>query len=209
MERFTKTFPLILLLLLLFIGAYLLYFFLFQGKEEKLASLTQEIKQKGDMVLQLNRLVKEKVESQPKQDDLEKEMTALPIWDNTEQLILEFKKSEGKTGVSLTNVQFQNSDLNRLNEYGGSPTPLFPNVKEVQVNMMVTGTYTSIHAFLEEIEKSPRFMIINSVNFGTAATGGENLLQGTKLTASIQLSAYYDPSNRDLVSPKWREYPLP
>lgn len=202
MQEKNKT-MLILLLLLFFVGAFLLYWFYYQGSLHALADIEQQVKQKGDSVALLTKTVNAKKEEIPTTTDLEKDLAALPIWDNTEQLVMELRGGELRSGVTLTDITFQPSDVNRLGQYGEN----FPTVKEVSISLHVTGTYEAIKAFLAQVEASPRRMMVDSFAYDRGENNGAE--QNGTMVATITMTAYYDPANGVMVDPKWLQYPFP
>lgn len=200
------------LLLLFFILLFLVYQFYYQGKAGEEATLDQKLKEKRDAVALIAKTVRAKQQEIPTTQDLEEELIALPVWDNTEQIILQLREGEKAAGVSLQEMNVQLSDTNRLSQYMGGQEALFPTVKEIQINLNAEGSLAQIKAFLDRVEKSPRTMMVDTLSFGTGnGKGGAAAAPqaGGTLFASISLTAYYDPTNAAMVDPKWLQYPFP
>lgn len=113
-------------------------------------------------------------------------LTALPQSDSADQLVLDLRIVGARSQATLRNVDFNLSGINEISLMTGSSQGVYPFIKEVKMNAEVEGDYEQIYAWMEELERLPRIMKVDSFRFQQPS--GTN----TEITANIVFTAYYE-----------------
>ncbi|MDI4644323.1 type 4a pilus biogenesis protein PilO [Cohnella hashimotonis] len=127
---------------------------------------------------------------------------ALPLSDNTEQMLLDLKKISQATGVALLNATFSASDTNQLQSMlGGEQTP-YASVGELKTAVAIEGTYDRLLEWVGALQKLERLVSVD--NFAIAKPAAADL--GKAMTLNVNFTAYFDPSYRNLVDEELLPY---
>ncbi|SDX96413.1 hypothetical protein [Paenibacillus sp. CF384] len=206
MEQLTKNRSLtVLLLALLFLVLFVIYTYLLKPSTDKIANQQIEIESLNNQYSLLSNKLAEKKKAS---DEYSKSAVqlALPLWDNTEQLLLDLQQIESVTGTETLTASFtpdleegqsiagENSDTNEGTT--DSINPLGPNVKKLKVASVIKGSYSNVLRYIEELQKLPRLITVDS--FDVAKTGSINA-SSKPISANIVYTAYFDPSYKPLV----------
>lgn len=113
-------------------------------------------------------------------------LTALPQSDSADQLVLDLRLVGARSQATLRNVDFNLSGINEISLMTGSSQGVYPFIKEVKMNAEVEGDYEQIYAWMEELERLPRIMKVDSFRF-QQPSGTQ-----TEITANIVFTAYYE-----------------
>lgn len=120
---------------------------------------------------------------------------ALPLSDNTEQMLLDLKSVSQANGVALLNATFSASGGNQLQSMlGGEQTP-YATVGELKTAVAIEGTYDRLLAWIEGLQRLPRLISVD--NFAIAQPAPADM--GKSMTLNVNFTAYFDSSYRDLV----------
>ncbi|WP_308637903.1 type 4a pilus biogenesis protein PilO [Paenibacillus silvisoli] len=196
----------VLLIALLFLILFAVYTYILQPTNSKITDQQTEIERLDSQFKLLSTKLAEKKQAS---DDLSKESVqkALPLWDNTEQLLLDLQTIESTTGAETLTATFtpDASDAQSGNagdegtaasENSQSDSPYGPNVKQLKVASVIKGSYSSILQYVEELQKLSRLITIDS--FDVAKPSGNDT--NKPLSANIVYTAYFDPSYKSLVT---------
>ncbi|MDG0790648.1 type 4a pilus biogenesis protein PilO [Cohnella ginsengisoli] len=127
---------------------------------------------------------------------------ALPLSDNTEQMLLDLKSVSQATGVALLNATFSASDSNQLQSVlGGEQTP-YASVGELKTAVAIEGTYDRLLQWVGALQKLPRLVSVD--NFAIAKPSAADM--GKAMTLNVNFTAYFDPSYRNLVDEELLPY---
>ncbi|MFC3801966.1 type 4a pilus biogenesis protein PilO [Cohnella sp. GCM10012308] len=127
---------------------------------------------------------------------------ALPLSDNTEQMLLDLKKISQATGVAMLNATFSASDSNQLQSMlGGEQTP-YASVGELKTAVAIEGTYDRLLEWVGALQKLERLVSVD--NFAIAKPAPADL--GKAMTLNVNFTAYFDPSYRNLVDEELLPY---
>jgi Tfp pilus assembly protein PilO len=181
--------------IILFVGLIAFYYLGYQSSNKDVSTQKSDI---ASMNQQINILIKKTAERKANlanfpQDDVQ---AALPLWDNTEQLTLDLYKTSQSTNVELNNLSYTISDINQLQVLFGSGKPVLPGVKEVKITLVLNGTYNHIYDWIKAVQKLPRLISINGFNLEKPLA---DRVTENKISANLTISAYFDPSYKDLV----------
>lgn len=113
-------------------------------------------------------------------------LTALPQSDSADQLVLDLRLVGARSQATLRNVDFNLSGINEIFLMTGSSQGVYPFIKEVKMNAEVEGNYEQIYAWMQELERLPRIMKVDSFRF-QQPSGTQ-----TEITANIVFTAYYE-----------------
>lgn len=127
---------------------------------------------------------------------------ALPLSDNTEQMLLDLKSVSQATGVALLNATFSASDSNQLQSMlGGEQTP-YASVGELKTAVAIEGTYDRLLQWVGALQKLPRLVSVD--NFALAKPSAADM--GKPMTLNVNFTAFFDPSYRNLVDEELLPY---
>ncbi|MGO4181903.1 hypothetical protein AB4Z45_17415 [Paenibacillus sp. MCAF9] len=174
----------ILAIMLMFLILLVSYVTMLQPAYKKLGD-------KKDQVVQLQKtteLLTKALSNKKEKGKLpEQEIQAtLPLWDNTEQMIVSLKEIGLSTQTKLSSVSFSVSETNQLNTLIGTKEPMYPSVKELKTQLVIQGSYEQIRSWLVEVQKLPRLVIVDNIRYSMAISGS--------ISAEISITAFFDPS---------------
>ncbi|RIX54047.1 hypothetical protein D3P08_07280 [Paenibacillus nanensis] len=152
----------------------------FKEVEEQKRQVAQ-LEEQNAMLQKVLANKKEKTKDLP--DDVQK---ALPLWDNTEQMVVSMKELAAATNTSLSSISFSVSDTNQIQAIAGGSEPLFPTVGELKVQTVIQGAYSEVRGWLVELQKLPRVVNVDSVRYSVGASG--------EMSAEVNFTGYYDPT---------------
>ncbi len=73
----------------------------------------------------------------------------------------------------------------------------FDAFPHLSIHFEVAGSYSSLRAFIAELERSKQFIVLDSVNLtsieSTAGEGGQNVAAGAGINLAINMTAYFQP----------------
>ncbi|CAI6041126.1 type 4a pilus biogenesis protein PilO [Cohnella sp. JJ-181] len=127
---------------------------------------------------------------------------ALPLSDNTEQMLLDLKSVSQATGVALLNATFSQSDTNQLQGMLGGEQSPYASVGELKTAVAIEGTYDRLLQWIGALQKLPRLVSVD--NFAIAKPAQADM--GKSMTLNVNFTAYFDPSYRDLVDEELLPY---
>ncbi len=93
------------------------------------------------------------------------------------QLTLDVHKILGEAGMGTTGFQYEYLDMRE--EY----------LRRVNVSFQVSGTYPALKRLLDEVEKFPKFLMIDRVDFTNSFD------EGNRIELRIVMAGYYDKSS--------------
>lgn len=151
----------------------------------------------NEQKLEMTRIEKETAILQSKVDEMKgtdgsgelsaaESLTALPQSDSADQLVLDLRLVGARSQAILKNVDFNLSGINEIFLMTGSSQGVYPFIKEVKMNAEVEGNYEQIYAWMEELERLPRLMKVDTFRF-QQPSGTQ-----TEITANIVFTAYYE-----------------
>ncbi|WP_336771606.1 GspMb/PilO family protein [Paenibacillus sp. MMO-58] len=179
----------LIVMMLLFLVLLLLYVVLLQPSSSKLSDQKKLAEQSQ---LQLNALqasvTKQEEGSGLAEQDIQ---AALPLWDNSEQLVVMLKSLSLQTGAKINSATVDLPGENKLNTLSGSADPLYPTVKEVNVHVSLLGTYAQVKSWMAQLQQQKRLIVINDFTLQQTDSGMN--------TTELSFTAYFDPSYKSLL----------
>ncbi|WP_127496909.1 GspMb/PilO family protein [Paenibacillus glycanilyticus] len=179
----------LIVIMVLFLVLLLLYVVLLQPSSSKLSDQKKLAEQSQ---LQLNALqasvTKQEEGSGLAEQDIQ---AALPLWDNSEQLVVTLKSLSVQTGAKINSATVDLPDENKLNALSGSADPLYPTVKEVNVHVSLLGTYAQVKSWMAQLQQQKRLIVINDFTLQQTDSGMN--------TTELSFTAYFDPSYKSLL----------
>ncbi|WP_435170857.1 GspMb/PilO family protein [Paenibacillus glycanilyticus] len=179
----------LIVIMVLFLVLLLLYVVLLQPSSSKLSNQKKLAEQSQ---LQLNALqasvTKQEEGSGLAEQDIQ---AALPLWDNSEQLVVTLKSLSLQTGAKINSATVDLPDENKLNALSGSADPLYPTVKEVNVHVSLLGTYAQVKSWMAQLQQQKRLIVINDFTLQQTDSGMN--------TTELSFTAYFDPSYKSLL----------
>lgn len=174
----------ILGVIMMFLILLVVFSTLLQPTYKKISSQNEEL----DRLKFQSGLLQKALDNKKEKGNLPEEevQAALPLWDNTEQLVVSLKDIGQKTETKLTTVSFNVTDNNGIHTIIGSESPVYPNVKEVKVQAVVEGSYDGIRSWIVQMQKQERLIVIDSVRYSIPVGG--------LTSAEIAFTSYFDPS---------------
>jgi len=107
--------------------------------------------------------------------------TAVPDQDASEQLLTALEQVSNKSRTRLANIEFQQILPGDAGNSVGVPVGI--QAGQVQMNAEIEGGYAQIHEWMNQLQKMPRLVTIDSFSF-------EQPYQPI-LTAKVTFTAYY------------------
>ncbi|MBP3966850.1 hypothetical protein [Paenibacillus lignilyticus] len=207
MEQLTKNRSLsVLLVAVLFLALFAIYSYLLKPSADQITDQQAEIERLNN---EYNLLSKKLAEKKEESNEYSKEnvQQALPLWDNTEQLLLDLQQIESSTGGEALTATFtpdrvddqENADTSaseNTDSTTNSSTSFGPNVKQLKVGLVIKGKYADILRYIEELQKLPRLITVDSFDVAKSSS-----LSGDAkpISANLAFTAYFDPSYKSLA----------
>ncbi|WEK53393.1 MAG: type 4a pilus biogenesis protein PilO [Candidatus Cohnella colombiensis] len=184
----------ILGLVLLFLILMVLYVFLINPTSEEIDSKKTEIHS-----LEQNRTLYEKkiVQKQQAGSDFNSNeiQSAIPLWDNTEQLLYDLTKIGEATHTEFRSISFARSENNQLQGIIGGEASQYPSIRELKASIVLDGTYIDIMNWIESMQLLPRLIVIDSFSLEKPDESKMSL----PITVIINFTTYFDNSYADKV----------
>ncbi|UJF35972.1 type 4a pilus biogenesis protein PilO [Paenibacillus hexagrammi] len=179
---------------ILFLVLFAFYYLLLAPSNDKISSQKAEMDTVNKQLQLLNKKISEN--TQQGSSSMKEVQDALPLWDNVEQLTLDLESIKKNTKVAFTSISYSVSDNNNMQQGAKTTAKAAVNssVKEVKVTTSVGGSYDEIIEAITQLQKLPRLITVNTVNFGNLPKDSSR-----KLTVSLTFTAYFDPSYKDKV----------
>lgn len=194
MEQFNKYRPPIVLgVLILFLMLFAFYMLGVQPANKEISAQNAEISQleKEAEILQtkINELKSSATSVDSEQQEL---LAALPKGDDSEGLIVDLWGVSTSSEARLKDVSFILDEANPIQQMTGSAEVLFPTVKQIKMTAVIEGTYTGIRQWMEELQKLPRIVNVDSFNFQQSYEERSANTPESILTANVAFTAYYE-----------------
>ncbi|AIQ26340.1 type 4a pilus biogenesis protein PilO [Paenibacillus sp. FSL H7-0737] len=194
MEQFNKyRSPIVLGVLILFLMLFAFYMLGVQPTNKEISAQNAEISQlqKEAEILQtkINELKSSATSLDSEQQEL---LAALPKGDDSEGLIDDLRAVGMSSQARLKDVSFILDEANSIQQMTGSAEVLFPTVKQIKMTAVIEGTYTGIRQWMEELQKLPRIVNIDSFNFQQSYEERSANTPESILTANVAFTAYYE-----------------
>ncbi|WP_424766780.1 hypothetical protein [Paenibacillus sp. sgz302251] len=167
----------------MFLVLLVVYFALLQPSFNQLSEKKDEVAGLRDQAHLIERALGNKIEKGLLSDELQ---AALPLWDNSEQLVVSMKEIAQSSQTKLSSMSFSISDSNQIQALVGGTEPLYPDVKEIKAQVIVQGSYDQIRSWLVQVQNLPRLIVIDSVRYSMAVSG--------TVAAEISFTGYFDSS---------------
>ncbi|WP_419885358.1 type 4a pilus biogenesis protein PilO [Paenibacillus sp. B-A-8] len=194
MEQFNKyRSPIVLGVLILFLILFAFYMLGVQPTNKEITAQNAEISQfeKEAEILQakINELKSNASSVDSEQQEL---LAALPKGDESEGLIVDLRGVSTSSEARLRDVSFILDEANPIQQMTGSAEVLFPTVKQIKMTAVIEGTYTGIRQWMEELQKLPRIVNVDSFNFQQSYEERSENTPESILTANVAFTAFYE-----------------
>ncbi|WP_375104183.1 type 4a pilus biogenesis protein PilO [Paenibacillus sp. RS8] len=194
MEQFNKyRSPIVLGVLILFLVLFAFYMLGVQPTNKEISAQNAEISQleKEAEILQakINELKSNAASVDSEQQEL---LVALPKGDESEGLIIDLWGVSTSSEARLRDVSFILDEANPIQQMTGSAEVLFPTVKQIKMTAVIEGTYTGIRQWMEELQKLPRIVNVDSFNFQQSYEERSANTPESILTANVAFTAFYE-----------------
>ncbi|SFE97590.1 type IV pilus assembly protein PilO [Paenibacillus catalpae] len=174
----------LIMMMLLFLVLLLLYVVLLQPSSNQLSDQKKLADQTERQLNALEASVnKQNGEGSLPEQDIQ---AALPLWDNSEQLVVSLKSLSQQTGAKVNSATIDLPGDNKLNTLDDSVDPIYPTVKEVNVHVFLLGTYTQVKSWMNQLQQQKRLIVVHSFSLQQSDSGMN--------TAELSFTAYFDPS---------------
>jgi type IV pilus assembly protein PilO len=182
----TKRSLIIIVLLILFLALFYFYYFVLVEMKQEIRDKEAEIRASEDQIQMVASAIQKKKAQQPMPEfRISEIIESIPYWDNEEQLVRDFRRAQSLSGVTIENISFSISDGNTLYQFTNSEEPIFPTLKEVEINLVVNGSYQNIKEFVKSIQQFSRLLLIRSSSYTSEAQ---------MLQMNLSLTGYFDPT---------------
>lgn len=179
----------LIVVMVLFLVLLLLYVYVLLPSNSKLTDQQSLVDEKAKQVQALQKSIESKGEAA---DLPEKDIqAALPLWDNSEQLVLALRDIGGRTGAQLNSATMSIVDSNQIQTLSGEAESPFPIVKEVSVHVSLQGSYSQLKNWIDQLQKQQRIIVVNTFNLEQAEGGFDS--------AELAFTAYFDPSYQAML----------
>jgi Tfp pilus assembly protein PilO len=128
-----------------------------------LASLESEVNERAAEVERLRRVQAQAPTAAPRLDAFARER----FWSESvghSRTLAELTETARDSGVRIGSLQYNQSSLKER-----------PEMIQVQVNTQVEGSYSNLLAFMQALERSPRFYLVQDLNVGSTRGGAVQL----------------------------------
>ncbi|SDF21500.1 type IV pilus assembly protein PilO [Fontibacillus panacisegetis] len=182
-----------------FLLLIIMYVWVYLPSHQQLSDLKAEKNRVNTQIETLQSVLDEKMSKKYNIDERVVQ-AAVPLWDNTEQLIFQLDVINKLTNVSVKNgsIGFQEKSEIELQDESSSQTNAETNgtsdngVKEMVVNLTVDGKVTDVIEWVDRLEKLPRLIFVSSFNLKKGETYGDAVVD-------LSFVAFFDPSYEPIL----------
>lgn len=191
MDKTNKRSATFLITVIAFLVLLMLFILLYLPSNKELSSVKAKKDELNNKVQTLQNVLDKKITKKGKLDE-EAVQAALPLWDNTEELILQLNEigKESKAEIKDGRVNFvEKSAIEPRNE---ASEVLFQDVRQLVVSLTINGTASEVMYWVELLENLPRLIIVTSFDLRKGDTDG---------TAVVDISfvALFDPNYESML----------
>ncbi|MBA9084225.1 type IV pilus assembly protein PilO [Fontibacillus solani] len=199
MDNMNKRSVLLLITSIAFLLLIIMYVWVYLPSNQQLSDLKAEKNQVNTQIQTLQSVLDEKMSKKYNIDE-KAVQAAVPLWDNTEQLIFQLDVINKLTNVSVKNgsIGFQEKSEIELQDESSSQnnaetdgTPAI-GVKEIVVNLTVDGKVTDVIDWVDRLEKLPRLIFVSSFNLKKGETYDDAVVD-------LSFIAFFDPSYEPIL----------
>ncbi|MNO57102.1 General secretion pathway protein M [compost metagenome] len=187
---------LLLIIAALFLVLLILFAWLYVPSNKELSSIQQEKEQLDRKIQSLQLIIDKKKTVKGKLDEAVVQ-EALPLWDNTEQLVQQMRDIGKSTEATLNSASFSIIGSNDIHLLSGAEDQMYPNVKQMKIVASLEGTDQQMRSWLNQLEKLPRIIIVDSLRLNKSANSGND--DSDRLKAELTFIAYFDPDYEPLL----------
>ncbi|MDN4617460.1 type II secretion system protein GspM [Paenibacillus sp. PsM32] len=112
---------------------------------------------------------------------------AIPATVASEKLLIQLQQVDQTSYARITDIEFVNVDNNNSGDI--TAENLGVNVGQIRMNAELEGGYTEIREWMNQLQKLPRLITVDSFSFQQPYTPGKS---GPILTANVSFTAYYN-----------------
>ena len=194
------------LAVLFFVMVIVFYFTSVKPEQERLKRLEAEVAKQEDLLIQsVKPLSSENVTSTDTSQDALSTLESFrgqhlkPMAQGRIDLIKEINALAKKSNVQLTSgiemvaEKAQAGEDEKENSRAKSVEQLPSAFPRIAVHFEVAGQYVSLRSFINQLESSRNFVVIDAVNLTSLEEQGPRGGQGGGLKLSLDLSAYFQP----------------
>ncbi|GGD48034.1 type 4a pilus biogenesis protein PilO [Paenibacillus nasutitermitis] len=194
MEQLNKNRKLALLLVaLMFLVLLAVYIYMLLPKTRQVSDQQDVIARLESQTRLLQKKLDEKKSSESKYSQ-ETVQAALPLWDNTEQMLMDLEQIGKTTRVQNVSLAFA-ADSGVDNETSAQQD-VMSAVRELKISSSIKGSYADILTYISRLEALPRLIKVDNLEI-TKPDAFQN--NAAMITVNLSFTAYYDPSYKDLV----------
>lgn len=187
MEQITiKRGMMLLSIIILFVLLFVFYMYFYQPLSQTIAAQESEIVILDKEIALFQKLSAEDAQQHEPSFDTVQVQTALPLWDNIEQLLLDIKEIEKASWTNVKSMSFSQLEGNTLSQLIGVEAQSMPPVQELKLALTLEGEYSHIRAWLKQVWELPRLIVIDSLAFATSTTDTKQII------ANVGLTTYFD-----------------
>lgn len=119
-------------------------------------------------------------------------LTAIPLGDSSEALILDLKSIGDNSHARLKDIGFSLSESSTVSAWTGIEANSAAGLNEIKMTAIVEGGYAEIHEWLKQLNDLPRVIAVDSFAFKQPYEFPAPLKPGSILTATVSFTAYYE-----------------
>lgn len=205
MEQLSKNRTAVMLLaVILFLALFALYMYLVRPTGDTISEQESELSTLDSQRAILQKKVDER-EQKNEGFDAAAVQEALPLWDNTEQLLLDLHQIESITYADTLTANFTIEDKNSeaeseeaidtgdVDDQSTEPSAL-ASAKKVEVSVSIKGRDADIMKYVYAVQQMKRLVVIDKFDIS-----GNSRDTTKEITASLVFTAYFDPSYLPMV----------
>ncbi|MFB9325207.1 hypothetical protein ACFFSY_04650 [Paenibacillus aurantiacus] len=206
MEQLSKNRTAVMLIaVILFLALFALYMYLVQPAGDTIAEQESELSTLASQRAILQKKVDERAQKNDGFDAVAVQ-EALPLWDNTEQLLLDLHQIESITYADTLTANFTIEDKDNeagneeaidTGDAGNGPSTepsAMASAKKVEVSVTIKGRDADIAKYVYAVQNMKRLVVIDKFDIS-----GNSRDSTKQITASLVFTAYFDPSYLPMV----------
>ncbi|MNO34356.1 hypothetical protein D3C76_243880 [compost metagenome] len=182
-----------LVIIMLFLILLVLFVLLYMPTNSELSAVKDQKNNSKNTITTLQNVLEKKEQSAKVKFDEETVQAALPLWDDTEQIIVKLKEIGLATEADLTNGGIIFMEGNEMHLLSNQTEPIYTDVQQMNISLKAEGKETEIIAWIDSLENLPRMTLIKSLRI---IQKNENK---DSVTADLTLTAYLAPQYQPML----------
>lgn len=193
MDNTNKRSVTFLIIITLFLVLLVLFVLLYMPTNKELSAVKDQKNSINHKIVTLQNALEKKAQPVGAKFDEEAVQAALPLWDDTEQIIVKLKEIGLATEADLTNGGITFMEGNEMHLLSNQNDPIYTDVQQMNISLKAKGHETEVIEWIDSLENLPRMTLIKSLRLIHQDEDKDSV------TVDLTLTAYLAPQYQPML----------